>query len=196
MTDHQPVHEQVRVQDQTDHGPRRAPGRYQRSPRGTMKCRPVIVAIVPGIPKPVLETGVEYAKAMGSRIVFAHVATDRVSSPSNPDTSHPLDPTAQRTSMETAKSAIYSALDAFMSDYPEADWELVYLSGLPDQQLAHLAHTINAGCFVLGTRRPGFRAGVQEWLDGSVAVQLGRRQLRPVIIVPLRGEDWEHPLCS
>ncbi|GAE70444.1 universal stress protein UspA [Cutibacterium acnes JCM 18909] len=26
-----------------------------------------------------------------------------------------------------------------MSDYPEADWELVYLSGLPDQQLAHLA---------------------------------------------------------
>ena len=126
MTDHQPVHEQVRVQDQTDHGPRRAPGRYQRSPRGTMKCRPVIVAIVPGIPKPVLETGVEYAKAMGSKIVFAHVATDRVSSPSNPDTSHPLDPTAQRISMETAKSAIYSALDAFMSDYPEADWELVY----------------------------------------------------------------------
>ncbi|EGE71662.1 hypothetical protein HMPREF9344_02502 [Cutibacterium acnes HL097PA1] len=91
-----------------------------------MKCRPVIVAIMPGIPKPVLETGVEYAKAMGSRIVFAHVATDRVSSPSNPDTSHPLDPTAQQTSMETAKSAIYSALDAFMSDYPEADWELVY----------------------------------------------------------------------
>ena len=69
MTDHQPVHEQVRVQDQTDHGPRRTPGRYQRSPRGTMKCRPVIVAIVPGIPKPVLETGVEYAKAMGSKIV-------------------------------------------------------------------------------------------------------------------------------
>lgn len=59
MTDHQPVHEQVRVQDQTDHGPRRTPGRYQRSPRGTMKCRPVIVAIMPGIPKPVLETGVE-----------------------------------------------------------------------------------------------------------------------------------------
>ena len=84
MTDHQPVHEQVRVQDQTDHGPRRTPGRYQRSPRGTMKCRPVIVAIMPGIPKPVLETGVEYAKAMGSKIVFAHVATDRVSSPSNP----------------------------------------------------------------------------------------------------------------
>jgi len=196
MTDHQPVHEQVRVQDQNDHGPRRAPGRYQRSPRGTMKCRPVIVAIMPGIPKPVLETGVEYAKAMGRRIVFAHVATDRVSSPSNPDTSHPLDPTAQQTSMETAKAAIYSALDAFMSDYPEADWELVYLSGLPYQQLAHLAHTINAGCFVLGTRRPGFRAGVQEWLDGSVAVQLGRRQLRPVLIAPLPGEDWEHPLCS
>ncbi|MDU7024795.1 MAG: universal stress protein, partial [Cutibacterium acnes] len=21
-------------------------------------------------------------------------------------------------------------------------------------------------------------------------------QLRPVIIVPLRGEDWKHPLCS
>ena len=191
MTDHQ----SVCVHDQTDDGLRCAPGKYQRSPRGTMKCRPVIVAILPGIPKPVLETGVEYAKAMGSKIVFAHVATDRVSSPSNPDASHPLDPIAQRTSMEAAKSAIYSALDAFMSDYPEVDWDLVCLSGLPDQQLAHLAHTINAGCFVLGTRRPGVRAGLQEWLDGSVAVQLGRRQLRPVIIVPLRGEDWEHPLC-
>lgn len=98
--------------------------------------------------------------------------------------------------METVKSAIHSALDAFMSDYPKADWELVYLSGLPDQQLAHLAHTIGAGCFILGTRRPGLRAGLQEWLDGSVAVQLGRRQLRPVIVVPLRSEDWEHPFCQ
>ncbi|WP_195839924.1 universal stress protein [Cutibacterium porci] len=161
-----------------------------------MKGRPVIVAIMPDIPKPVLETGVEHAKAMGSTIVFAYVATDRVSSPSNPDASYPLDPTAQQTSMETARSAIHSALDVFMSDYPDADWDLVYLSGLPDQQLAHLAHTINAGCFILGTRRPGFRAGLQEWLDGSVAVQLGRRQLRPVIIVPLRSDDWEYPLCS
>ena len=194
MTDHQPDYEQV--QDQTDDGLRRAPRTYQRSPRGPMKGRPVIVAIMPGIPKPVLETAVEYAMSMNSKLVFTHVATDRVPSPSNPDASHPLDPTAQRTSMETVKSAIHSALDAFMSDYPKADWELVYLSGLPDQQLAHLAHTIGAGCFILGTRRPGLRAGLQEWLDGSVAVQLGRRQLRPVIVVPLRSEDWEHPFCQ
>ena len=120
MTDHQPDYEQV--QDQTDDGLRRAPRTYQRSPRGPMKGRPVIVAIMPGIPKPVLETAVEYAMAMNSKLVFTHVATDRVPSPSNPDASHPLDPTAQRTSMETVKSAIHSALDAFMSDYPKADW--------------------------------------------------------------------------
>ena len=161
-----------------------------------MRGRPVIIAIMPDIPRAVLATGVEHARAMGSKIVFAHVATDRVPNPSDPDQSHPLDPTAERISNATARSSIQGSLDTFMANYPETEWELVYLSGLPDQQLAHLAHDIGAGCFVLGTRRPGFRAGLQEWLDGSVAVQLGRRQLRPVIIVPLRGEDWDQPLCQ
>ncbi|MGK2308447.1 universal stress protein [Cutibacterium sp. V947] len=160
-----------------------------------MRGRPVIVAIMPDIPRAVLEVGVEHARAMGGKIVFAYVATDRVPNPSDPDQSHPLDPSAQRISMATARSSIQGALDTFMANYPEMEWDLIHLSGLPDQQLAHLAHNIDAGCFVLGTRRPGFRAGLQEWLDGSVAVQLGRRQLRPVIIAPLRGEDWDQPLC-
>ena len=191
MTEQQP--EMVKDESETN---RHASVTYERSPRGTMRGRPVIIAIMPDIPRAVLATGVEHARAMGSKIVFAHVATDRVPNPSDPDQSHPLDPTAERISNATARSSIQGSLDTFMANYPETEWELVYLSGLPDQQLAHLAHDIGAGCFVLGTRRPGFRAGLQEWLDGSVAVQLGRRQLRPVIIVPLRGEDWDQPLCQ
>ena len=43
---------------------------------------------------------------------------------------------------------------------------------------------------MVGTRAPGFRWQAKEWFDGSVAMQLSRRQRRPIIIVPLRGEDW------
>ena len=43
---------------------------------------------------------------------------------------------------------------------------------------------------MVGTRAPGFRWQAKEWFDGSVALQLSRRQRRPIIIVPLRGEDW------
>lgn len=169
---------------------------HERSARTPMSGRPVVIAIFPAIPRAVLDMGIEQAKALGSDVVFVHVDPDRVPSPADPLTSNPLDPHSQMTPPEVARTALDIALEVYMDDHREVSWELLYLAGLPARELAHLAHRIGAGCFVLGTRRPGLRSGLQEWLDGSVAGELGRRQLRPVVVVPLRAEDWENPLCG
>ena len=60
MTEQQPE----MVKDESETG-RRASVTYERSPRGTMRGRPVIIAIMPDIPRAVLATGVEHAMAMG-----------------------------------------------------------------------------------------------------------------------------------
>jgi nucleotide-binding universal stress UspA family protein len=48
---------------------------------------------------------------------------------------------------------------------------------------------------VVGTREPGFRGTVHEFINGSVAAQLAHRQHRPVVVIPLNPvtDDDELP---
>ena len=175
MTEQQPE----MVKDESETG-RRASVTYERSPRGTMRGRPVIIAIMPDIPRAVLATGVEHAMAMGSKIVFAHVATDRVPNPSDPDQSHPLDPTAERISNATARSSIQGSLDAFMANYPETESgssSICLVCRIISLPTSPMTLALGASCWELGVpvSVPVCRSGwTDRWQSSWDAVSCAR----------------------
>jgi nucleotide-binding universal stress UspA family protein len=51
--------------------------------------------------------------------------------------------------------------------------------------LGDLGESTGAHTIVVGTRKPGVRAGIAEFFAGSVAAHLTHRQPRPVLVVPV-----------
>lgn len=169
------------------------------SPSGhqPMAGRPVVVAVHPRLPVRVLHVAAELAESLGSSLMAAYVDESRVTVERYDDGSvrhTPLMPEDERTPWEVRNARLRAGIEAVMAHHPGVEWQFRYRAGLADKELAHLAHVIGAGSFVLGTRAPGFRWQAKEWFDGSVALNLSRRQLRPVVIVPLASDDWDHPL--
>lgn len=64
-------------------------------------------------------------------------------------------------------------------------WVLRILAGDPSRALARVAEEVDAPLIVVGTHQAGFGHAVEEWLSGSVAVQLTRAQHRSVVVVPI-----------
>lgn len=64
-------------------------------------------------------------------------------------------------------------------------WVLRILAGDPSRALARVAEEVDAPLIVVGTHQSGFGHAVEEWLSGSVAVQLTRAQHRSVVVVPI-----------
>ena len=163
--------------------------KHEHLPRVPMSDHPLVVAVFPGIPVRIIEAALEHARAHRCELVMAYVDESRVPV-ADGEGSVPLIPDEERTPCHEREVDLRTALEQVMSAHPDITWQFRYLAGLTDRELAHLAHTVNAGAFMVGTRAPGFRWQAKEWFDGSVALQLSRRQRRPIIIVPLRGEDW------
>ncbi|GAB3577998.1 hypothetical protein GCM10027406_13480 [Leifsonia lichenia] len=67
-------------------------------------------------------------------------------------------------------------------------WVLRMLAGDPAKALARVADEVDAALIVVGTHQAGFGHAVEEWLSGSVAVQLTRAQQRSVLVVPIGHE--------
>jgi nucleotide-binding universal stress UspA family protein len=155
---------------------------------------PAVVGIVPGQPELVALTAADWAKASGgATLYFGYVDTGRYAAEEFPDGSvrHvAIDPDSNDESWQERRDHI----DAFLHgvvDPTGVPWELRYLAGRPDRALTHLARAVDAAVIVVGTRAPGFRQGVREFVDGSVAVQLTHHQHRPVLVVPLSVVDWK-----
>lgn len=70
-------------------------------------------------------------------------------------------------------------------DGKDITWSTVARRGTPSTELALLGDEVDALMFVLGTRKPGIRDSMREFLNGSVVAQLSHRQSRPVVVVPL-----------
>lgn len=64
-------------------------------------------------------------------------------------------------------------------------WVLRILAGDPSKALARVAEEVDAPLIVVGTHQAGFGHAMEEWLSGSVAVQLTRAQHRSVVVVPI-----------
>jgi nucleotide-binding universal stress UspA family protein len=158
---------------------------------------PVIVGVEDDEPTHVLSQAAGFASDFGVELVCAHVDTGRYPVEEHEDgsvTSMPLDPEIP----DIRDEVVSPALEAFVRDALK-DWSVplrfVALAGDTAQSLGELAERLDARAIVVGTRRPGFRAGLEKFFTGSVAVRLAHRQKRPVIVIPVepRAESapWE-----
>ncbi|GEL94623.1 universal stress protein [Cellulomonas composti] len=159
---------------------------------------PAVVGVVPGQPELVALTAVSWARAAGSSgLVFAYADPARYVVEELPDGSvrhADVEPDAGDDSWQERAAQIEAFLHEVV-DPSGVPWRFCYLAGRPDRALTHLARAVDAGVIVVGTRRPGVRAGIREFVDGSLGVQLSHHQHRPVLVVPLSVVDWKERLA-
>ncbi len=155
---------------------------------------PAVVGIVPGQPELVALTAAVWAKAAGgATLYFAYADPERYTAEEFGDGSvrhAPIDPDSADDDWPQRQEHIEKHLHEVV-DPTGVPWQFRYLAGRPDRALTHLARAVDAAVIVVGTRAPGFRHGVREFIDGSVAVQLSHHQHRPVLVVPLAVVDWK-----
>ncbi len=175
----------------------------------------VLVGIVPDQDPLVVRTAALLAQSVGaSHLDVAFVDTSRIVVEELPEGSvrhAPRDPDADtgdwRRTRDQLSAQVASALGQPVGSgstvVPPASspldedgagavpWRLWYLAGRPDRSLTHLARALDAAIIVVGTRGPGAREQVRDFLEGSVSVHLAHHQHRPVLTVPTRVVDWK-----
>lgn len=156
---------------------------------------PIVVGTAIEEPASVLHEAAHFARDFGTPLVCAHVDSTRYTVEEHPDgsvSSMPLDPDVPDVRDEVFPPQLMSHIRSTLAD---EDLELSFraLAGDPSQALSVLAEHINARAIVIGTRHPGFRASLEEFFTGSVAVRLAHRQARPVIVVPLEPHSHAAP---
>lgn len=71
------------------------------------------------------------------------------------------------------------------------EFETYTVAGDPAKVLSAVAEQLDAQMIVVGTRRAGLRNKMTEIIDGSIAVTLAHKQLRPVLVIPRQPEAAE-----
>jgi nucleotide-binding universal stress UspA family protein len=157
--------------------------------------RALVVGVAPDEPDVVVREAARFAKELGARLVFVYAEPSRYPVevlPSGIVTSMPLDPDVPDVREETFDPELADRIRSLTGDVAV---EFRAAAGDPSTQLGQLAEELDARAIVVGTRRPGFRSGLEEFFTGSVAVGLAHHQRRPVIVVPVAPatdrEPWE-----
>lgn len=151
----------------------------------------IVVGVVPGQPSEVFTTAACYAKRFDADLVFAFVDATRYSAEWYADgttLSMPIDPDLADEREAVFDPELRDAIAAALKD-KEIVWSTRAMTGGPALELARLADELDARMIVVGTRRPGFRGTLREFLNGSVGAQLAHRQHRPLVVVPLDPVD-------
>jgi nucleotide-binding universal stress UspA family protein len=159
--------------------------------------RPVIVGVIPDQSEDVVLTAASFAQRLGVDLVCASVDTSRTTVQRHADgtvEAISLDPDAIDIETVEIDPATEERLGILL-DPLDVHWRAQALAGGAAQELEHLADDTDATMIVVGTRDPGLRATVREFVNGSVAVQLAHRQHHPVLVVPLHpvGPDDDLP---
>jgi len=147
----------------------------------------IILGVVPDQPAEVIAAAADYAAHFDAELVCAHVDDSRCTVETRPDGPVRSMPIAPDTTDEAAtefdpelEHRIAAALEG-----TNVAWSTRALAGSPAQELDRLAEALNARMIILGVRRAGVRGSLHEFFNGSVAIQLSRRQHRPLVVVPL-----------
>lgn len=159
----------------------------QSGPTRSTSGQPVIVGVTSKQPESVLITAAEFAGRLGTELICASVDPGRYLVNDNIDgfvTALPFDPDLPELGEEVFDSGLVERIGIVLRGRP-VTWSVRALAGEPARALSHLADTLDAQLIVIGTREPGFRAEIKEFLAGSIAVHLAHRQHRPVLVVPL-----------
>jgi len=151
---------------------------------GATSARPLIVGVVTDVPEVVITESAALARDLRAPLVFVSVEPLRYSISTLPDgsvLSMPLDPDVADTQEETFDPDLAGRLRRLVSD----PFEIVARAGDPAIELGRVADERNARAIAVGTRKPGFRASLEEFLAGSIGVSLAPNQARPVIVIPV-----------
>ncbi|MFJ8893711.1 universal stress protein [Leifsonia sp. NPDC102414] len=174
---------------------------------------PVVVGVYPGQPVAVVQEAAALAALLDRPMVCAYVTPDsylteweradlRREASLHPEAVAPED---ERLAVDLAAAITAALADASSGASSVSDavaggaralrggWVLRMLAGDPAKALARLADEQDAAIVVVGTHQAGFGHAVEEWLSGSVAVQLTRAQLRSVLVVPIGHESRRTP---
>ncbi len=159
----------------------------------------ILVGVNHGQSDVVLQQAVRFARALGARLVCAHVDVGRYVVEERPDgtvVSRPLDPDLPELSDTDFDPALAEHIRGVVGAVEVSFREL---AGDRAYALSRLADICDVAVIVVGSRRRGVRSGLKEFFGGSVAAQLSHRQHRPVVVIPVNPVaaglplPWEAP---
>jgi nucleotide-binding universal stress UspA family protein len=158
--------------------------------------RRILVGVTYGQPDTVLRNAARFARVFGASLVCAHVDPGRYVVEEQPDgtvVSLPLDPELPELKDTDFDQGLVAQVRAAVAD-DSIDLSFRELAGDVAYALTRLADILDVELIIVGSRRGGVRAGLKQFLTGSVAAHLAHRQPRPVVVIPLAPVAEGKPL--
>jgi len=156
----------------------------------------ILVGVTYGQPDIVLRHAAHFARTFGAALICAHVDPGRYVVEERPDgsvVSLPLDPELPELKDTDFDEGLVAQVRTAVAD-DSIDLSFRELAGDVAYALTRLADICDVELIVVGSRRGGVRAGLKQFLTGSVAAHLAHRQHRPVVVIPLAPVAEGKPL--
>ena len=158
--------------------------------------RRILVGVTYGQPDTVLRHAAHFARTFGAALICAHVDPGRYVVEERPDGSVvtlPLDPELLELKDTDFDEGLVAQVRTAVAD-DSIDLSFRELAGDVAYALTRLADICDVELIIVGSRRGGVRAGLKQFLTGSVAAHLAHRQHRPVVVIPLAPVAEGKPL--
>ena len=159
-------------------------------------ARRILVGVTYGQPDVVLRHAARFARTFDAALVCAHVDPGRYVVEELPDgsvASLPLDPDLPELKDTDFDQGLVAQVRAAVADN-SIDLSFRELAGDVAYALTRLADILDVEMIIVGSRRGGVRAGLKQFLTGSVAAHLAHRQPRPVVVIPVAPVAEGKPL--
>jgi nucleotide-binding universal stress UspA family protein len=158
--------------------------------------RRILVGVTYGQADVVLRHAAHFARTFDAGLVCAHVDPGRYVVEELPDgsvASLPLDPDLPELKDTDFDQGLIAQVRAAVAD-DSIDLSFRELAGDVAYALTRLADILDVEMIIVGSRRGGVRAGLKQFLTGSVAAHLAHRQPRPVVVIPVAPVAEDKPL--
>jgi nucleotide-binding universal stress UspA family protein len=159
-------------------------------------ARRILVGVTYGQPDVVLRHAARFARTFQAALVCAHVDPGRYVVEELPDgsvASLPLDPDLPELKDTDFDQGLVAQVRAAVAD-ESLELSFRELAGDVAYALTRLADIRDVEMIIVGSRRGGVRAGLKQFLTGSVAAHLAHRQPRPVVVIPVAPVAEGKPL--
>ena len=158
--------------------------------------RRILVGVTYGQADAVLRHAARFARTFDAALVCAHVDPGRYVVEELPDgsvASLPLDPDLPELKDTDFDQGLIAQVRAAVAD-DSIELSFRELAGDVAYALGRLADILDVEMIIVGSRRGGVRAGLKQFLTGSVAAHLAHRQRRPVVVIPVAPVAEGKPL--
>jgi len=159
-------------------------------------ARRILVGVTYGQPDVVLRHAARFARTFDAALVCAHVDPGRYVVEELPDgsvASLPLDPDLPELKDTDFDQGLVAQIRTAVAD-DSLELSFRELAGDVAYALTRLADILDVEMIIVGSRRGGVRAGLTQFLTGSVSAHLAHRQARPVVVIPVAPVAEGKPL--